>query len=957
MGNVFKGNLWFFLNFKQVAIHYISIFLLLFSSNVFSQLINGDAVSGEIAQPGEQDTHTFTANAGETIEIRAVDINRSTLTPFLEIYGPLGNLINTTSGGLVAAFGPYVIENNGQHQVIIRDGTQGQNETGSYVIYYTKVPGANEIPILKVDGSLTDSIDLGDLDSYTFSANAGERIQVNVADTSGGSFAPSFNLYDPFGEKKLFTSGGAVAASNPYTLQETGTYTLVVSDISQGNASTGNYELFFVKIPGADEDGMLINGGSVSDQIDLGDIDSFTIDANTGESVQLRVADTNNTTLAPRINLYGPNGDLKLSAPGSLVAATGSYAIPEDGTYTVIVVDGSQGGASTGNYTLHYVRAPGANEGGELVNGETKSDTIELGDLDSYTVDLLAGDNLNLVVTDTSNGALALRANIYDPSGKYVSSGSSASQIDMWYEAASSGIHTIVINDTTQGNASTGGYDITANVVRKPVIVYLDFQNPIPRNFKLATTIWDQLQKVVETNGSMPLGEFTTAQQDELVSTLQQFYDGTLSNRGYGLNILVTKQQPTGDAINVRFASETIVRDGGGYTVGKAYDIGTTNNKHNRFFERKDGNVGVFVDPNSNIISIKGYNPAQLDPIPYIANIVAHEVGHAFGLRHIPIGCYDPQLIEHFIMDRVYYDFKQDDFGQTRQTICDTNWGSETHTPLYHLRHYVTREKDSEMPSGLVAQKGTWDDETHILPTSLAKLNIKSSESFFNLNKFTDAVNSGNIDIADLLVPVIDSPQTISFPAQRPEQFELIAASAANGDFDIRLGLGTADNPDFNLTSDKLTIAQGSIFKYDAALSRYEIIGTFSSLVTPICSGEEADSMTCIDKDSDGVANDVDNCPDVANSGQEDFNNDGLGDVCADSDSDGVLDAQDVCPVDPVNGVDNNGDGCTDSSSKADGSGGGSGSGGGAFSPILLFLIAFLLLIRQIQHEVMPERR
>ena len=140
------------------------------------------------------------------------------------------------------------------------------------------------------------------------------------------------------------------------TLVETGTYTVIVVDESFGEDATGNYNLYYAKAPGANNDGCIADGQQQLGFIDLGDIDSYSFQADAGISLFVSVTDLDEGEFSPNVSLIDPSGSVIVSDTDSSVAQI-SRSLVVSGVYTLIVLDESFGEDATGNYRIEILGA------------------------------------------------------------------------------------------------------------------------------------------------------------------------------------------------------------------------------------------------------------------------------------------------------------------------------------------------------------------------------------------------------------------------------------------------------------------------------------------------------------------------------------------------------------------------------------------------------------------------
>ena len=200
------------------------------------------------------------------------------------------------------------------------------------------------------------------------------------------------------------------------------------------------------------------------------DLDPWSFTANAGDNIALRLASTG---FSGSLGLYGPNGGLVATSAGNGTEWARNITPTNSGTNVALV--GSYFGGGTGSYVLHYFKTPGAyivpagDEGGLMTNGGDYAGTITLADIDPWSFNANAGDNLVLRLGSTGfEGTMTL----YGPDGSVLStSGGNGTDWIINYRATNSGTFTVLVSSYFGGGTgsyvlhyfdSTGGFIVPA---------------------------------------------------------------------------------------------------------------------------------------------------------------------------------------------------------------------------------------------------------------------------------------------------------------------------------------------------------------------------------------------------------------------------------------------------------------------------------------------------------------
>jgi hypothetical protein len=458
-------------------------FLMLLSSNTVraqGDLTNGWTHGGNISPAGDSDSWTFTAAAGDRIVVRVGEIFNNAFSPKIQLLNP-SSMVQASSFSSLATEIAVTATNTGTFTVVVTDNAGTQ--TNAYRLTLAKVPGAVVTASGDEGGPMTNgvmhtgTIDSGDLDVWTFSANTGDALTVRMGETiNGSSLTPGLRLYGPTGVLLDSFAAGGVAAEVSVRATNSGTFTVVVGDNSSFLTGSGAYRLtlgktgdLIVILPG-DEGGPMTNGVMHTGMLEVGDLDVWSFAAAAGDNLTVRMGElVDGSSLTPAIWLYGPNGALLDSYGAGGVAAEVSIRATNSGTFTVVVGDFSSFYAGSGTYRLTLAKTgdpivvSSGDEGGLMTNGVMHTGNLDVGELDVWSFTATTGDNLTVRMGELVNGSsLTPAVWLYGPNGALLDSyGAGGVAAEVSARATNTGTFTVVVGDFSGFYAGSGAYRLT----------------------------------------------------------------------------------------------------------------------------------------------------------------------------------------------------------------------------------------------------------------------------------------------------------------------------------------------------------------------------------------------------------------------------------------------------------------------------------------------------------------
>ena len=412
----------------------------------------GDITEGRLDAAHNNETWSFEAEAGERINL----VVNSQFDSYIELYAPDGELLasnDDVAASLDAALFDVPVKRSGRHTIVIR----GYNDTGGD--YALALTGGHPTA---GDGLLTSetarTVLLGER-GIKWNYEGQKDTYLTIALEAEVSIIPELALFSPDGVL-LTRSDEATPASDAeifeFQLPADGLYTIRAQTANGSGLATLTLNSAATSSGG----GPLTMGQTENGMIRPGRIHRWEFTGETGQVINLSMTSTDFDTFLElrdsQDEILAENDD----SNGTTDATIDLFALPADGTYSVIARGLSETDAGDYNLTLKPAKvAPG---GGSLPP-DTATQALLLPDqTDSWLIEAEAN---SFITIRAQSDAIDTYLELYDSDDQLLAqdddSGGDLNAAILDFPIKESGPYRVIVRVAQEGSQAGGVYEIT----------------------------------------------------------------------------------------------------------------------------------------------------------------------------------------------------------------------------------------------------------------------------------------------------------------------------------------------------------------------------------------------------------------------------------------------------------------------------------------------------------------
>ncbi len=401
----------------------------------------GAAITGKIAQAGDDEIYTFTGTTGTRLIFDSLLDNSATTNTYTQITSPSGrSIVNYYS------YDYYYYNNNvvtltesGTYKVTVKSSN---NTTGDFSF---RLLDGNGAPTITLGTTVTDVLPNGSLenDIYQINGKAGDRLYFDSLSKDATT-----SIWTLYGTGNQYITSTNLSNDIETVLPNDGTYLLVLDRYSSSTAAV-NYS-FKVTNPPTTTTALTLGTAVSSTIAQPGEMKEYTFTGAIGQRLYYDGLG-NNTTSTIYAQLLSPSGQ-SVFYNGDADSDRSPFTLTEAGTYK-LVIDGYLD--NIGNYGFKLIDAGAAPV---IKSGDTITSNLTPGlESDIYRIEGQAGDKLYFdSLINTTNATWYL----YGSNNQYVSGTSLGADFES--NLSSDGTYFLVVSGSNTSGNSNYSFKVTS---------------------------------------------------------------------------------------------------------------------------------------------------------------------------------------------------------------------------------------------------------------------------------------------------------------------------------------------------------------------------------------------------------------------------------------------------------------------------------------------------------------